>query len=189
MISTDKKLLLWDGQIGLPVRTEGAAQSMTRNFVKPLKNRLIEWGILWKLWGGRFPPGSISIVLLALWIPRDVPLWISSKLIPPLSSAALQAPHEPQHCPAAAIHFGSHTQVVLMIRWLDPEFQDFVLNLIEFNFFIQDFEGWRTDSVTQLNLNKLKYMHFFQDLIGKGAAFSHIRVWVMGLLWQNSPFV
>lgn len=75
-----KKLLLWDGQFGLPVRTEGAAQSTTRNFVKPLK-RLYERGILWKLWGGWFLPAQqpsshsaeISVVLLALWIPRDIP--------------------------------------------------------------------------------------------------------------------
>lgn len=47
-----EKLAVWDG----PVRTEGAAQSMTRNFIKPL-----------------ITTAEISVVSLALWIPRDVP--------------------------------------------------------------------------------------------------------------------
>lgn len=86
-----------------------------------------EWGPVGKLRGGRFLPTqqhsahqteTAVTVRLALRIPQDVPLWLSSELPQALAAAVPQAPHEPQHRSAAPLHLGSHTQVVFAIRSL-----------------------------------------------------------------------
>lgn len=83
-----------------------------------------EWSPLGKLRGDRFPPTQQHSAhqdetavnfWLTLWIPQDVPLWFSSKLPPPLSSAVPQTPDEPELWPEA-LHLGTHTQVVSIIQ-------------------------------------------------------------------------
>ena len=86
-----------------------------------------EWDALKKAWGSwilssqqlsAHQDETAVNVRIALWIPKVVPLQLPSKLPPALSSAVQEAPHEPQHRPAAALHLGTHTQVVLMMRSL-----------------------------------------------------------------------
>lgn len=150
-------------------------QRKRSGFVTTL-TRQHEWGPLGKLWRGwvlptqqhsAHPAETAVSVRLALWIPKDVPLWLSSKLPPPLSPAIPQAPREPKHRPAEALHLGTHSQVVLIIRSLSWSGEVVVVHKIN-TFWRLRFRGL-FHTVTLLNLNKLNDMLLFQDLIGNGA--------------------